>query len=269
MITEKEFLEHYSISDYERPSVAADTVIFRLCAGDAGSFRREPEFSLSLLLIRRGEHPFLGDWALPGGFVRMDETVEECALRESFEETGVSPAALINVGVFSEVGRDPRGRIISNAFACILSGGEPKAGSDASDARWFEVTGFGSRDGRFTAELSAGDEKLSLALERRASACGVRFVPEGPRALAFDHACIVASALELLRTKAENFEAIFDFLPDRFTLYALQSVQEALTGRPTSPANFRRKTAELLEETGEYSQGAGHRPAKLYRRRTV
>ena len=268
MITEKEFLEHYSIADYDRPSVAADTAIFRLSIKEGESFRREPSCALSLLLIKRGEHPFLGEWALPGGFVRMDETVEECALRESREETGVSPASLINACVFCGIDRDPRGRVISNAFACIISGGaEPEAGSDASDAKWFEVRSFGTRDGVFTAELENGELTLALRLERRELITGRHFIPMGKQPLAFDHAEIIASALELLRERAEDFEAIFDFLPDEFTLYALQSVQEALTGKPVSPANFRRKTAELVEETDALSHGAGHRPAKLYRRR--
>ncbi len=268
MITEQEFLRQYSIKDYDRPSVAADTVILRIRMSDGGNFRKEPECALSLLLIKRGEHPFLGEWALPGGFVRMDETVGECALREAFEETGVSPSALINVGVFSDVDRDPRGRIISNAFTCILKGGEePKAGSDAAEARWFDVRFDDTQSGVFTLELTSEDIILPVRLVRIKTLCGDELKPEGKQPLAFDHASIIASALELLKARAMNFEYIFDFLPDEFTLFALQSVQEALTGIPVAPANFRRKAAELIAETPSFTSGAGHRPAKLYRKK--
>ena len=132
MITEKEFLRAYNIGDYDRPSIAADLAVFRMRVTDGENFRKDPESTLSLLLIRRGEHPFLGQWALPGGFLRMDETVEACALREAQEETGITPTAMLYLGVFSAVDRDPRGRIISNAFTCILNGDVvPKAQSES------------------------------------------------------------------------------------------------------------------------------------------
>ena len=112
----KKFLEGYNIESYDRPSVATDVVVYTIRQDDSDSFRKDPEKHLSILLIERGEHPFKNKWALPGGFVRMDETVPDAAIREVKEETGVVPSALIYTGVYSELDRDPRGRIISNAF---------------------------------------------------------------------------------------------------------------------------------------------------------
>ena len=268
MITEQDFLRGYRIEDYDRPSVAADLVIFRMHTSERENFRKDPKNTLSLLLIKRGEHPFLGQWALPGGFLRMDETVEECALREAKEETGITPTAMFYLGVFSDVGRDPRGRIVSNAFTCILNGEAVlKAGSDASEAQWFDVAFEEPGDGSFNVMLSAGDTVLRSHLTERQTLYGSVLTAAGPQPLAFDHAVIVASALRQLKARAANFEAIFDFLPEPFTLTALQKVQETVMNTAILPASFRRRIGDYVEETDAYTQGAGHRPAKLFRRK--
>ncbi len=268
MITEQDYLRGYSIKDYDRPSVAADLVIFRMRTSAGDSFRKDPKSTLSLLLIRRGEHPFLGRWALPGGFLRMDETVEACALREAKEETGITPNAMLYLGVFSAIDRDPRGRIVSNAFTCILnSDAAPKAGSDASDAQWFDVAFEDRGSGACAVTLTGDGEVIRSELTARKTLYGEALVPQGEQQLAFDHTSIIAAALRQLRTRAAEFELIFDFLPREFTLFALQKVQETLTGEPVAVANFRRKVAAYVEETPRFTQGAGHRPAKLYKRK--
>ena len=121
MQSEKEFLSHYSQNDYERPSLTADIVAFIIRSEESDNYKRNSETKLSILLINRGEHPFKGHWALPGGFLQPSETIEECALREITEEANVTPVSLMPVGVFSQPGRDPRGWIISNAFASVIS----------------------------------------------------------------------------------------------------------------------------------------------------
>ena len=268
MITEQDYLRGYSIKDYDRPSVAADLVIFRMRTSAGDSFRKDPESKLSLLLIKRGEHPFLGRWALPGGFLRMDETVEACALREAKEETGVTPDAMTYLGVFSAIDRDPRGRIISNAFTCILNSGTvPEAGSDASEAQWFDVAFEDRGSGACAVTLTSDGEAIRSELAVQKTLYGEALIPQGEQQLAFDHAAIIAAALRQLRTRAAEFELIFDFLPREFTLLALQKVQETLTGEPVAVANFRRKVAAYVEETPRFTQGAGHRPAKLYKRK--
>lgn len=107
-LTEREFLEQYRAGDYERPSVAADMVIFTVTDEEADSYRKLPEKELRILLIRRGGHPFLGKWALPGGFVQPSETTEQAAARELREETGVDDVYLEQLYTFSDIGRDPR-----------------------------------------------------------------------------------------------------------------------------------------------------------------
>ena len=268
--SEKEFLAGYKLSDYERPSVTADVAAFMISSEDRTDYRRNAENKLRLLLIRRGGHPFKGMWALPGGFLQKGETVEQCALREIKEETNVLPVSLMPVGVFSAPDRDPRGWIISNAYASVISEESVKqvGMDDASDAQWFSVSFDRSEEGDYRLTLTYGDTRLNAVLAEERSRFGhteFRIIDSG--SLAFDHAAIIAAALTSLRTAAKSFDTIFDFLPEKFTLTAFQKVQETIMNVSVLPANFRRMVSGYVTETDEYVRGEGHRPARLYRRK--
>ncbi len=270
MQSEKEFLSDYNINDYERPSLTADVAAFMIRSEESDNYKRNSETRLSVLLIKRGEHPFKDCWALPGGFLRPNETIGECALREIVEETSVTPVSLMPVGVFSEPGRDPRGWIISNAYASIISEESVKqtGGDDASDAQWFDVWFEQDKDGDYHLDLCRDGIKLNAVLTEEETRFGkTSFKIRESGGLAFDHARIVAAALTVLREGARKFETVFDFLPEKFTLAALQKVQETIMNISILPANFRRKISDYVVETDEYTHGAGHRPAKLYRRK--
>lgn len=268
---EAKFLKSYDIGDYDRPSVAVDIAAFSIRSDEEENYKRDARRTLSLLLIRRGCPPFQGCWALPGGFLRMDETIEACAMREITEETHISPAALLPAGVFSRPDRDPRGRIISHAFVSVVSEDSLKAagGSDAADARWFDFS-FAYEEQRLTLTLRCDDIVIHAMLRETAVRFGVptyEIIEDG--GLPFDHAAIIANALHTLRRMSGSFELMFDFLPEKFTIASLQRVQEAILNLSLVPANFRRKAAAYIEETDEYLTGAGHRPAQLFRRKTT
>ena len=268
MQNEHEFLQSYRLDDYERPSVTADVAAFMIRRTAEESYRKEPESRLSLLLIRRGGHPFKDCWALPGGFLQKGETIEACALREIREETNVTPAAIKLIGMFTEPERDPRGWIISAAFASIITEGTVQGGDDAAEAQWFDVRFEQDEDGLYHLTLTHDAVKLDAVLEEQSTRHGAAgFAIKESGSLAFDHAAIIAAALSALRREAGKFEAIFDFLPETFTLTQLQRVQETILNISVLPANFRRKAAEYVEETEEYTSGAGHRPAKLFRKK--
>ncbi|MBR4868160.1 MAG: radical SAM protein [Clostridia bacterium] len=267
---EKLFLSSYKIEDYERPSVATDVVAFSMFDEHSESHRKDAEPKLHVLLIKRGEHPFMNKWALPGGFLKNNETIEECALREIKEEANLEPISLIPVGVFSDFDRDPRGRIISNAFASIVRVEETKimGGSDALKAQWFEVDFKESEDGVFKIKLIGTDETIDIQLREQESKFGnQKFEVIENTGLAFDHAKIIVTALCVMQKQAEQLNVTFDFLPEEFTLASLQRVQEALLRTTLLTANFRRKIADLVEETDRYTEGAGHRPARLFVRK--
>ena len=270
MDSEKEFLAGYRLEDYERPSVTADIAAFRISTEESGSYRKNPENKLRLLLIRRGGHPFKDMWALPGGFLQKGETVEQCALREIFEETNVQPVSIMPVGVFSEPERDPRGWIISHAYVSVI--GEESVRQtgqdDAAEAQWFSVQFDSAGDNEYRLTLCYDGIELNALLAAEKSSFGrtsYRILDRG--GLAFDHAAIIAAALSALRTEAKNYDTIFDFLPEKFTLAALQKVQETIMNVSILPANFRRMVNGYVEETDEFQRGDGHRPARLYRRK--
>lgn len=270
MQSEKEFLENYNMNDYDRPSVTADVAAFMIRRTNEESYRKEPVSRLSILLVKRGEHPFKGCWALPGGFLRQNETIEECAMREIREETNVTPSALMLIGVFSDPDRDPRGRIISNAFASVISENSVSetGGDDAEDARWFDVDFEQQTDGNYSLMLKNSDITLNAVLaegETKFHRTDFRIIHSHD--LAFDHARMIAVTLAALRSEAQRFSVIFDFLPEKFTLTQLQKVQETILNISVLPANFRRKVSDYVVETDEYTSGAGHRPAKLFKRK--
>ena len=138
---EAEFLRAYDGSSYEKPSVTADILVFTVGKGRRETYRQLPKRHLQLLLIRRKNHPFKDCWALPGGFVEIDESLREAAARELHEETGLEADYLGQLYTWGEVDRDPRMRIISTSYMAIVNEQNKKlrAGDDASEACWFDL----------------------------------------------------------------------------------------------------------------------------------
>lgn len=274
-LTEQEFLAQYRPGNYKRPSVASDIVIFTITDAKSDSYRRLPEKELRVLLIKRGGHPYLGCWALPGGFVQPEETVGEAANRELREETGVTGVYLEQMGIFSDPGRDPRMWVISCAHLALIDSGRVtvRAGDDAQKAAWFQMC-YGREDDRINGmiklklELSCGESKLSglVGYQWRGASLGAEdFKILENAGLAFDHAKIIACALERLRGQVETTHIVFHLMPETFTLTELQQVYQVLLGRPLLNAAFRRKIAPFVIETKEFTENAGHRPSRLYR----
>lgn len=189
------------------------------------------ERELKVMLIQRALPPFEGKWALPGGFVHLHETLDEAARRELEEETGLHKVYLEQLHAFGAVERDPRERVVSIAYYALvkLSDHRVQAATDARDAAWF----------------------------------GVHDTPS----LAFDHAEILAMALERLRSKLRSEPIGFELLPKKFTLSELQHLYEIVLERELDKRNFRKKvlSMDLLEETDEVEQDVAHRAARLYR----
>jgi len=281
---EREFLEQYRAGDYERPSVTTDMVIFTVTEEDADSYRKLPEKELRVLLIRRGAHPFLGKWALPGGFVRPNETTEQAAVRELCEETGVEDIYLEQLYTFSDIGRDPRTWVISCSYMALINSDklELKAGDDAADAAWFKVSYRPLREQKeliedgyiktleYELKLSSEEEELSAVVARtmtaKTTSTGTDYEIVSNDGLAFDHAKIIACAIDRLRGKVNYTDIALHLMPMLFTLTELQQVYEVIMDKELLKAAFRRKVADLVVETDHYTENAGHRPSRLYRR---
>jgi 8-oxo-dGTP diphosphatase len=206
--------------EYPRAALTVDCVVFGFDGGE-----------LQVLLIRRGLDPFKGKWALPGGFVRVEETLDEAARRELEEETGLKNVFLEQLYSFGAVKRDPRERVVSVAYYALVKSTDhvTAASTDASDAQWFVVSKLPS--------------------------------------LAFDHAAILDAALTRLRGKLTYQPIGFELLPQKFTLTQLQRLYESVLGAELDKRNFRKKVLgyELLIPLKETHREGAHRPAQLFR----
>ena len=288
---EKQFLKQYDITKYDQPSVTVDIAVFAVTPGRESEtdrdYRKETPLELSLLLIRRGGYPYKDWWALPGGFTHPGDSLEECARRELCEETSVSNAYLRPFGTFSESGRDPRGWIISNGFLALVDAKDYRirGGTDAWDARWFrgrvsdqeilkKVEGTNARI-RTLHHLDLENDQLKIRLQadveeervfsQHHEEVSYRILSR--EGIAFDHSKIILRAFAVLRQETErDGKIVFDLMPEKFTLYQLQEVHEIILDRKLITPNFRRKIAPFVTETDESAAGAGHRPAKLFRR---
>lgn len=282
-VTEQVFLEQYSDKQYEKPSVATDVVAFSIFSKEEENYRKIPQQSLNVLLIRRGEHPFKDQWALPGGFVKPDETVDETARRELEEETGVKDVYMEQLYTFSEVMRDPRTRVISAAYMALLHQcPELSASTDAVDAAWFKVGYQLEKTEKEQLEACVVKKdyyKLDLSGEGVVLSAQILFTKRikggklnmtytllGNEGIAFDHAKIIAFAVERLRGKMDYTDVGFYLLPELFTLTGLQKIHEVVLDKELTAANFRRKIMSKVVETDQIEEGGGYRNAKLFRR---
>lgn len=202
---------------YPHPAVTADCVIFGF-DGD----------KINVLLVKRGGEPYLGWWAFPGGFVKIDESAEEAALRELEEETQLSTSYMEQFHTYSSPGRDPRERVITIAYLALVKISEVKGGDDAAEAQWFPIDN----------------------------------VPH----LAFDHDVILRDALNRLRERIHFHPIGFELLPDKFTLKQLQSLYEAVLGIRFDRRNFAKKMLHLdiLQQLDETVWPTPKKEAKLF-----
>ena len=204
---------------YPHPSVTTDIVIFTL-----------QDDQLKVLLIERANHPFQGHWALPGGFIEIEEDLETAAIRELREETGVTGVFLEQLYTFGKPNRDPRERVISIAYYALVPIDclNIRPDSDAVKVDWFSCT-----------EL-----------------------PE----LAFDHDEIITIARKRLAAKINYSTIALHFMPQKFTLTELQRVYEIIMSLPLDKRNFRKRVLafDSIHDTGEKRRNGKHRPARLY-----
>lgn len=210
------------LEKYSKLSVAVDIIVFTIQNDE-----------LKVLLVKRKFPPFKGKWAIPGGFVREKENLEESAKRELEEETGVAGEYLEQLYTFGDIGRDPRGRVISVSYFALINSEKVKLRpeTDVSDAGWFSINPL----------------------------------PE----LAFDHDKILKYALKRLRWKFEYTTIGFSMLPNKFTMSQLQGLYETIFNKKFDKRNFRKKVLSLdILETEEIKRNVSHRPPQLYSLKT-
>ncbi|SRR5579875_3091251 len=233
---EQQFLREYDPSAFPRPSVTVDVALLTPCDG-----------TICTLLMQRSELPFKDVWALPGGFVQIDESLEDAAARVLREKANLSDIFLEQLYTFGAPKRDPRMRIITVAYYALVPPAKIKIMGDRTMIAPIHVSWKGERGGPVTVKDSDGR----------------------PLPLAFDHEEILGMAVKRIRGKLDYTPIGFELLPKAFTLSDLQRVHETVLGRRLNKDSFRRRmlASGLLEPTGEAREGTAHRQPALYRRK--
>lgn len=242
MTEEQQFLQNYKPSDYKKPSVTADIVIFTVTEHD----------QLAVLLIKRNGHPYKDKWAIPGGFLNVDcESLDETAARELQEETGVTNAKLTQLYTFSKPDRDPRMHVISTAYTALV----PKdnlhiqAGDDAKCAELFVIQTIG------TEYVFLNQNHVLKESE-----------------MAFDHKDIIRMAITRLKNRIQYEPDAFALLknPESFTIYELKRIYETILNTRLDNGNFRKQfhqnylTSGIITKTGQTRKDKGRKEAALY-----
>jgi len=234
---ERAFLESYNPDEFDRPSVTVDVALLTAFDG-----------SLHALLLHRAQLPHRSRWALPGGFVQLEESLDEAALRILKDKAGLSRLFLEQLYTFGAPRRDPRMRIITVAYYALIAPSRIISTSDSKDTE-FEL-------GKLVVPW-AGEAGGGIGVQR----------PEGEQMkLAFDHGDILSMAVKRLRGKLNYTPIGFQLLPKFFTLRQLQEVHETILGRTLNKDSFRRRmlASGSLKPTGKQEKQVGHRPAELY-----
>ncbi len=232
-----------SIFAYEHPYVCTDAAVFTVKTEEPDSYRKLPTTKLSILLYQRTDEPFKNKWCLPGGFLSIEEMPEDNIKRKLADKTQVKECYLEQLYTFCNIDRDPRARVISITYLGLM---KEEESNRINGNQWFEVAFSGE-------QLSFYNEGLLLSEQD----------------FGFDHYYIIMKALERLQSKILYSDIAFNLLPNEFTLTQMQNIYETILDKKDTAANFRRKIADLVQETGHYTGDKGHRPAKLFTKQII
>lgn len=279
-------------STYIQSSNTVDMVIFSAIDGEDKDPRRLPDKVLQILLVKKkrdlllakGDQSEQGKWALPGGFVNYEETMDEAAIRKLKEETNLENVYMEQLYTWGRVYPDLRRRVISTSYMALVDREKfiVKSGEDAEDVRWFNVSSnvikkvkIPTANGYIlekTFEIVVYNEDIEIKdhvivktiVEGHTSKIENTYV-ENENGLAFDHAKVIQYALDRMKNKVMYTDIAFSLMPELFTLTELQKVYEVLYSRELADAYFRKKVKRMLTKTSLLSEGKRFRPSKLYR----
>lgn len=264
--SEEAFLKDYDSSVFEKLSMTTDILIMSVSNEDTGNYRKLSEKKFSILLVKRDNYPFKGKWCLPGGFVGIDETLDEAAKRVLKTETNLKDIYIEQLYTFSGIKRDPRMRVISTSYMALVDKNRlmDKLSANAS---WFNV--FMLEDEKsYNVTLDNGIEEIKFVVgkklrDKTTDRYDFNIIKNDK--LAFDHPLVIVSGIERLKNKIEYTDIVFNMMPKYFTLGELQQVYEVILGKKLLDPAFRRIIANKVEKTDNVQTGGGHRPSALFR----
>ena len=276
---EEEFLKDYDPNKFDRLSLTTDILIFSVSDGVQENYRKLNRKYFSVLLVKRDNYPFKDKWCLPGGFVKIDEDIEDEPVRVVptkrtrkttkrilKEEANISDIYIEQLYTYGNPKRDPRTRVISTSYMALIDKNKLKY-DISKNASWFNVIVL--EDEKFIdVTLDNGNEtikyKIKKTLKEKTTDRFKYEVVQNDK-LAFDHALVITSGISRLKNKIEYTDIVFNMMPEYFTLGELQQVYEVILGKKLLDPAFRRIIANKVEKTNKMKTGEGHRPSALFR----
>jgi 8-oxo-dGTP diphosphatase len=264
--SEAEFLKDYDSSLFEKLSITADILLFSVSDGTKENYRKLNEKYFSILLVKRTTYPFKDKWCLPGGFVGIEETIDDAAVRVLASETNLHNIYMEQLYTFGDVKRDPRMRVISTSYMALVDKNK-LLDTLALNASWFNVMVL-EDEKEMHVTLDNGNEVIKFVAKKTLiSKTTERYAYEivSNDKLAFDHAHTIAVGITRLKNKVNSSDIVFNMMPEYFTLGELQQVYEVILGKKLLDPAFRRIIAKKTEKTSKMKTGEGHRPSVLFR----
>ena len=264
--SEEEFLNHYDSSKFEKLSMTTDILIFSISNNPTDNYRKLNEKLFSVLLVKRGDYPFKDKWCLPGGFVKIDEDLEDAPKRILANETNIHDIYLEQLYTFGSVNRDPRMRIVSTSYMALIDKNRLKDKLN-NNASWFNIKVI-EDDKTINVYLENGIEEIKFKIKKtlkEKTTDRYKFEILENDKLAFDHPLVIVSGIERLKNKIEYTDIVFNMMPEYFTLGELQQVYEIILGKKLLDPAFRRIIADKVVKTDKMQTGGGHRPSYLFK----
>ena len=264
--SEEEFLKDYDSNRFEKLSMTTDILIFSVSDGFQENYRKLNKKFFSVLLVKRDNYPFKNKWCLPGGFVNIDEDLEDSAKRILANEANIKNIYLEQLYTFGNPNRDPRMRIVSTSYMALID--KNKLNQKISkNASWFNVTVLEDKR-NIDVILDNGNETIKfkiLKTIKEKTTDRYKYEILENDSLAFDHPLVIMSGISRLKNKIEYTDIVFNMMPKYFTLGELQKVYEVILNKKLLDPAFRRIISNKVEKTDKMKTGGGHRPAILFK----
>ena len=264
--TEKEFLDAYDSSVFEKLSMTTDILILSISDEEQANYRKTSKKHMSVLLVKRDDYPFKDKWCLPGGFLDIKEDLEDCPRRILAKETNLHDIYLEQLYTYGAVNRDPRMRIVSTSYMALVDKNRLKD-KLSENASWFNINYF-EEDDNVLVQLDNGKEHFSFTIKktlREQTTDRYSFeIVDNPE-VAFDHPLVIWAGIERLKNKISYTDVVFNMMPELFALGDLQQVYEVILNKKLLDPAFRRIIADKVEKTEFTKTGGGHRPSALFR----
>lgn len=264
--SEEEFLKDYDSSKFEKLSMTTDILIFSVSDEVQENYRKLTKKHFSVLLVKRDNYPFKDKWCLPGGFVRIDEDIEDSAKRILATETNLHDIYLEQLYTFGNPNRDPRMRVVSTSYMALIDKNRLNE-QITKNASWFNVMILEDKN-TIDITLDNGTEEIKFKIGKtlkEKTTDRYKYSIISNDKLAFDHPLVIASGISRLKNKLEYTDIVFNMMPEYFTLGDLQQVYEIILGRKLLDPAFRRIIANKVEKTTKMKTGGGHRPSALFK----